>query len=472
MAIDTAVLSQQINAFWDQDIIPALTNYISIPCLSIDFDPQWQAHGHMDEVEKLALNWLQQHIEPQWKIHNRRIEGKTPLIIVEVPGDSEQTILLYGHLDKQPEMEGWYEGYGPWKPVLSDDKLYGRGGADDGYALFAAIAAIKAIKKQGLPHCRFVILIEFSEESGSPHLPVYLEQYQSVIGNPELVIALDSGAGDYQRLWSTTSLRGMLSCVVKVEVLKEATHSGIASGIVPSSMRIMRQLLDRLEDSLSGEILLPELHTPIPKPRVEQVKATASILDDSLRDAFNLVSGVQPVSDDAAQLLLNNTWKPTLSVVGQGGMPAINQAGNVLRAYTALKLAFRLPPNLDCAIARQTIHTALTRDPPYNAKVTVEFDHGGNGWDAPPLTSWLQQASDEASQTYYGKDAQYFGLGASIPFMSMLGEQFPQAQFLITGVLGPKSNAHGPNEFLHIPYAKKLTACVAYILARHYQLTR
>jgi acetylornithine deacetylase/succinyl-diaminopimelate desuccinylase-like protein len=316
-----------------------------------------------------------------------------------------------------------------------------------------------------------VILIEFSEESGSPDLPPYLEKYQSIIGTPDLVIALDSGAGDYERLWSTTSLRGMLSCVVSVQVLKEATHSGIASGVVPSSMRIMRQLLDRLENAHTGEILLPQLHTDIPPQRMEQVSATAGVLGDSLRDAFSLIDGTQTVSDDPAQLLLNNTWKPTLCVVGQDGMPTVQKAGNVLRAYTTLKLAFRLPPNLDYTIAQQAIQSSLTVNPPYNARVTVEFDQGGNGWDAPALAPWLQQANSEASQAFYGKDAQYFGLGASIPFMAMLGEQYPDAQFLITGVLGPKSNAHGPNEFLHIPYAKRLTNCVAYILARQFELT-
>ena len=472
MTIDTTALSQYIDEFWDRHIVPTLTEYIAIPCLSIDFDPQWQSHGYMDQVEALALQWLQHHIEPEWKIHHERVAGKTPLIIVEVPGDSRHTIMLYGHLDKQPEMEGWYEGYGPWQPVLHEGKLYGRGGADDGYALFAAISAIKAMRRQNLQHARLLILIEFSEESGSPHLPPYLEKYHSVIGIPDLVVALDSGAGDYQRLWSTTSLRGMLSCVVKVEVLKEATHSGIASGIVPSSMRIMRQLLDRLENPTTGDILLPQLHTEIPPQRIEQIKATAAVLGDSIGDSFSLIDGMETVSRDPAQMLLNNTWKPTLAVVGQDGLPPVKKAGNVLRAYTTLKLAFRIPPNLDCAVAQQAIQKTLTADPPYNAKVTVEFDQGGNGWDAPALAPWLQQANSEASQRYYGNEAQYFGLGASIPFMAMLGEQYPAAQFLITGVLGPKSNAHGPNEFLHIPYAKKLTASVAYILARHYELNQ
>lgn len=472
MPIQTKALSDYIDRFWQNDILPTLTDYISIPCLSIDFDPDWQQHGHMQQVRQMALDWLQRHAIPGWTIHDQTLEGRTPLILIDIPGDSDDTVMIYGHLDKQPEMEGWWEGFGPWTPVLKDDKLYGRGGADDGYALFAAIAAIKAIKEQGLPHARIVILIEFSEESGSPDLPEYLQTYEDVIGTPDLVIALDSGAGDYERLWSTTSLRGMLSCSLKVQVMHEATHSGIASGVIPSSMRIMRLLLNRLEDVHSGEILLPTLNSDIPAQRRQQAQATAEVLGDQLMQSFNTTDGLQPVSADTTELLLNNTWKPTLCVVGQDGMPSVQAAGNVLRAYTTLKLAFRLPPNVDYSLAQQAIEKTLTEDPPYNAGVSVEFDQGGTGWDAPALAPWLERANNEASQSFYGQDAVYFGLGASIPFMGMLGEKFPQAQFLITGILGPKSNAHGPNEFIHIPYAKKLTACVAYILARQFELNQ
>jgi len=308
-------------------------------------------------------------------------------------------------------------------------------------------------------------LIEFSEESGSPHLPEYLKTCNDIIGTPRLVIALDSGAGDYERLWSTTSLRGMMSCQLTVKVLSEATHSGIATGIIPDSMRIMRQLLERVEDSASGEIKLAGLHCDIPEQRRQQAQATAKIIGAQLKDAFNTVDSLQTVSNDAGELLLNNTWRPTLCVVGQKGMPLPQDAGNVLRAYTTLKLSFRLPPILDIDTAKAEIEHVLLHDIPYSAQVELSFDQGGRGWDAPALASWLEQASEQASQAYYGQSAQYIGLGASIPFMSMLGESYPEAQFLITGVLGPKSNAHGPNEFIHIPYAKKLTACVAYILA-------
>jgi acetylornithine deacetylase/succinyl-diaminopimelate desuccinylase-like protein len=459
-----------VHSFWDDSVLPTLIDYIKIPCLSVDFDPDWEANGYMTQAKTLALEWLDKNAIDDWKIYHDDIPGRSPLILIDIPGNLDETILLYGHLDKQPEMEGWWKGFGPWSPVIKDDKLYGRGGADDGYALFTSIAAIRAIKEQQLPHARIIILIEFSEESGSPDLPAYLDKYKQIIGSPDLVITLDSGAGDYQRLWSTTSLRGMLSCIVTVEVLTEATHSGIASGTVPSSMRIMRQLLDRLEDSNTGKLLLDELNLDIPEQREQQAREAAKILGDSMLSSFNTVEGLEPVTDDSVELLLNNAWRPTLCVVGQDGIPAVKAAGNVMRAYTTFKLSFRLPPSLDYKIAQKVIKQKLLVSPPYNSQVTVRFDQGGTGWSAPDLAPWLGQATEEASNSYFGMSAAYFGLGASIPFMAMLGEEYPDAQFLITGVLGPKSNAHGPNEFIHIPYVKKLTACIAYIIARHYEL--
>jgi acetylornithine deacetylase/succinyl-diaminopimelate desuccinylase-like protein len=457
-------LSHSIDAFWDSDILPALVEYIRIPCKSVHFDPDWEANGHMEAARRLAVDWIKAHPLPGATLHDLCLPGRSPLILVEVPGATDDTVLIYGHLDKQPEMEGWNEGFGPWTPVIRDGKLYGRGGADDGYALFAAVAALRALEGEKLP--RVVILIEFSEESGSPDLPAYLDSVGPIIGSPKLVIALDSGAGDYERLWSTTSLRGVVNCVVDVKVLEETAHSGIASGIVPSSLRIMRQLLDRIEDAATGAIRLPELNAEIPEQRRRQARAAADILDGTILQSFSVVPSLRGVSDDPAELLLNSTWRSTLCVVGQNGIPSIATAGNILRFHTAFKLSVRLPPTVDGAAAVAALREVLTVDPPYGAEVTVEFDQANTGWDAPALAPWLERATTEASETFYGKDAVYLGLGGSIPFMGMLGEKFPEAQFLIAGVLGPKSNAHGPNEFLHIPYAKKLTACVAMILER------
>lgn len=464
MTLSPEQLSQSIDTFWDSEILPTLIDYIKIPCKSVHYDPDWEANGYMEQARRLAVDWIKAHPLPGATLHDLSLPGRSPLILLDVPGALDDTVLIYGHLDKQPEMEGWHEGYGPWAPVLREDKLYGRGGADDGYALFAAVAALRALQGQKLP--RIVILIEFSEESGSPDLPAYLDSIGHLIGSPGLVIALDSGAGDYERLWSTTSLRGVVNGVVDVKVLEETAHSGIASGIVPSSLRIMRQLLDRIEDAATGAIRLPELHAEIPAQRRWQAQAAANILGGTILESFSLVPGLRGVSGDPAELLLNSTWRPTLCVVGQNGIPSITTAGNILRSHTAFKLSIRLPPTVDGATAVEALREALTADPPYGAEVTVEFEQANTGWDAPALAPWLERATTEASETFYGKDAVYLGLGGSIPFMGMLGEKFPEAQFLITGVLGPKSNAHGPNEFLHIPYAKKLTACVAMILGK------
>lgn len=456
-----------VDKFWDDHIVPTLTEYIKIPNKSPHFDPDWEANGHMEDALQLALKWLEAHPIPDAKIHVGRIPGRTPLILVDVPGETDKTVVLYGHLDKQPEMSGWRDDLGPWKPVYEDGKLYGRGGADDGYALFASVCALKALREQGKKHARCVLLIEFSEESGSPDLPAYVDHFADVIGQPDLVICLDSGAGNYDQLWCTTSLRGMVGGKLRVDVLREGVHSGDASGVVPSSFRVLQQLLARIEDPITGKLLPPALHAQVPPERVEQAGKAAEALGDQVWNKFPFVEGMEPADADTVELILNRTWRPTLSYIGQDGIPESGNAGNVLRPFTELKLSFRLPPTVAASTAQAAIKETLSQDPPYKAKVTVDFSDAAAGWNAPPLSPWLEQALDEISVTFYGKSALYMGEGGSIPFMGMLGEKFPQAQFVVTGVLGPASNAHGPNEFLHVPYAKRLTACVAHVLARH-----
>jgi len=456
-----------VNKYWDDHIVPTITEYIAIPNKSPVFDPEWEAHGHMEDALQLALKWIDAHPIPGMKLEVGRLPGRTPLILIDVPGDVDKTIVMYGHLDKQPEMTGWRPDLGPWKPVMEEGKLYGRGGADDGYALFASMCAIKAMKEQGVRHGRCVIMIEFSEESGSPDLPAYVDHFADKIGSPDLIVCLDSGAGNYDQLWSTTSLRGMAGAVLRVDILREGVHSGDASGVVPSSFRILRQLLDRIEDAATGKLIPESLYDQIPDERVAQAKAAAAELGDDVYAKFPFVDGAKPFEGDGWELVLNRTWRPSLSYIGQEGMPPTIEGGNVLRPYTELKLSFRLPPTLDSEKAREDITRILTENPPYGAKVSLSFEKGANGWNAPPLSPWLSGALDEVSHQFYGKPALHMGEGGSIPFMGMLGEKFPKAQFVVTGVLGPASNAHGPNEFLHVPYAKKLTCCVAHILDHH-----
>jgi acetylornithine deacetylase/succinyl-diaminopimelate desuccinylase-like protein len=398
-----------------------------------------------------------------------RLAGRTPLLFFDVPATRSggPTVLLYGHLDKQPEMVGWRESHGPWQPLYEGGKLYGRGGADDGYAIFAALAAIAALQAQDKAHARCVGMIETCEESGSYDLPAYLDALAPRMGDVDLVIGLDSGCGDYERLWVTTSLRGLVSGALEVEVLGEGVHSGDASGIVPSSFRIARLLLDRIEDAASGRLLPAEFHAAIPDERVAQAGRAADVLGAIVIDKYPFAGNTRPMQGDRAQALLNRTWRPALSITGADGMPAIADAGNVLRPRTALKLSLRLPPTIDAESAAQVLRRTLESDPPYRAGVRFTSESASSGWNAPPTAAWLASAVEQASMRHYGKPAAAMGEGGTIPFMAMLGKHFPAAQFLITGVLGPHANAHGPNEFLHVPYAKKLTACVAHVIAAH-----
>jgi acetylornithine deacetylase/succinyl-diaminopimelate desuccinylase-like protein len=454
-----------VESHWDEQILPTIQEYIRIPNQSPLFDPEWRANGYMHRAVELARQWVEQQQLAGVTIEVKEVDGRTPLLFIEVDGTGDRTVLMYGHLDKQPAMVGWDDGLGPWTPVLRDGKLFGRGGADDGYAVFAAVSAIKTLQQQNEPHSRIVIIIECCEESGSPDLPAYIDLFSARIGTPGLVICLDSGCGNYDQLWMTTSLRGSIVGNLTVEVLTEGVHSGDASGIVPSSFRILRMLLDRIEDAATGRILPEWLYVEVPENRQHEVRETARILGDEVFNKFPFVPGMSPVSDDPVELLLNRTWRPALSYIGQAGMPDLLQGGNVLRPKTSLKLSLRTPPTLDAVAVEKKLRDLFETDPPYGAKVTFEAEKGGTGWEAPSTNPWLEKSVDSASRTYFGKEATTFGEGGSIPFMGMLGARYPQAQFLITGVLGPHSNAHGPNEFLHLQTAKNLTAAVAQVLA-------
>jgi acetylornithine deacetylase/succinyl-diaminopimelate desuccinylase-like protein len=462
-----------IERIWEDDILPVLTDYIRIPNKSPHFDPDWEAHGHMDRAVAMFEAWARKKLA---RIEGAtldvvRLKGRTPLIFMEIPGNTpknkDATVLLYGHLDKQPEMKGWTEGTGPWVPVRKDDKLYGRGGADDGYAMFASLAAILKLREEGRAHARCVVCIEACEESGSYDLPAYIDHLMPRIGTPDLVICLDSGCGNYDQLWLTTSLRGIAMGNLTVRVLTEGVHSGDASGIVPSSFRIARALISRIEDEATGQMKLDALFVQIPPERAEQARAAAAILGDDVFTKMPFAGSTKPMAGELVEMILNRTWRPQLAVTGLDGYPEPENAGNVLLPYSTVKLSVRLPPTADAAKATAALKQTLEANAPYGADVEFDAEEGQGGWNAPSLAPWLSASLDKASNAHFGKPVAYMGEGGTIPFMGMLGAKFPKTQFVITGVLGPKSNAHGPNEFLHIPMAKKLTACMADVIADH-----
>ena len=473
--LDAAQALAQVTAQWDGDIVRQLSDYIAIPAKSPTFDPDWARHGHIDAVMRNAAAWVESQKVEGLTLEVVRLEGRTPVLFFEIPATragSTETVLMYGHLDKQPEFTGWRSDLGPWTPKYEDGKLYGRGGADDGYAVYASIAAVQALKSQGARHPRIVGLIETCEESGSYDLLPYIDALKDRLGEVALVVCLDSGAGNYDQLWLTTSLRGNAAGVLKVEILTEGVHSGDASGLVPSSFRILRQVLDRLEDSTTGRLLPASFHCEVPADRLAQARATAAILGDEIYKRFpwahydceGSAAFALPTTTDPVEALLNRTWRPTLSVTGAEGFPSLRDAGNVLRPYTAFKLSLRFPPLIDAGQAVQELKKLLEDNAPYQARVT--FEGGGDtGWNAPSSAPWFDQALDAASQNFFGAPCGTIGQGGTIPLMGMLSKGFPKAQMMVCGVLGPKSNAHGPNEFLHVPYAKKLTAAVAQVIA-------
>ena len=479
--LNTTQALAHVSQAWDGDIVQRLSDYIAIPAKSPMFDADWAAHGYLETVVRNTASWIESQKVPGLTLEVVRLPGRTPVLLFEVAatrsseaGASTQTVLMYGHLDKQPEFSGWRKDLGPWTPKYEDGKLYGRGGADDGYAAYAAIAAIRALKDQKVAHPRIIGLIETCEESGSYDLLPYVDALRTRLGDVGLVVCLDSGAGNYDQLWLTNSLRGMASGVLRVDVLTEGVHSGDASGVVPSSFRVLRQVLDRLEDSATGRLLPGLFHCEVPAERLAQARATADILGDEVYKRFpwahydcgGATQSVLPTTTDPLQALLNRTWMPTLSVTGAEGFPAMKDAGNVLRPYTAFKLSLRLPPLVEAATAVQALKTLLEDNAPYQAKVTFESSGGATGWNAPDTAPWFEQALQDASQAHFGAGCGYIGQGGTIPLMNMLSQGFPKAQMMVCGVLGPKSNAHGPNEFLHVPYAKKLTAAVAQVIAR------
>ena len=461
--MDREHLSAHIDGAWT-DAMPTMEAYIRVPNQSPAFDPEWATNGLLDAATDLILDWCRAHAPSDMSVERVSLPGRTPLIHMHREGTGPR-VLLYGHLDKQPPMLPWEGDLHPHEPVTRGDRLYGRGGADDGYAAFACLIAINALLDQGVELPPVDILIEACEESGSPDLPAYMAHLEAVLGIPALVVALDSGCGDYEHLWLTTSLRGMVAASLDVHVLTEGVHSGDASGVVPSSFRVARALLDRLEDSADGMVIPEWLHVEIPEERRAQAVVASEVIGDALWQRFPWHGRTEPPHGDRTELVLDRTWRPKLAVTGADGLPGAAHAGNVLRTHTQFALSIRLPPTLAAGPAGERLKALMEADAPHGASVTLAVHLPADGWASPPLAPWLDETLKAASEAHFGAPMLQMGEGGTIPFMAMLGQQFPEAQFLITGVLGPGSNAHGPNEFLHLGVVRKVTACVAEVLA-------
>eukprot|EP01065_Artemidia_motanka_P051241 TRINITY_DN8975_c0_g1_i1.p1 TRINITY_DN8975_c0_g1~~TRINITY_DN8975_c0_g1_i1.p1 ORF type:complete len:528 (+),score=225.93 TRINITY_DN8975_c0_g1_i1:91-1584(+) len=462
-------MQKWIDEEWDRTCVPVLQEYITIPNQSPAYDPEERKNGLTEKAFKLLIDWAKAQELEGMTMQFHEAPGKTPLLtmVVEPRGEAQTkgTMLMYGHMDKQPPMTGWDEDLGPYKPVMRDGKLYGRGGADDGYAICACVTAVKATQRAGLPHGRIVILIEASEESGSHDLPFWIEKCRDLLGNIDLIVCTDSGAIEFDTVYMTQTLRGIVGGTLNVSLLKCGVHSGIQGGIVPDAFRVSRMLLERIEDTATGEIKLEALHSKEAPSKRRGFDYIDKLPGAPVSAPIPTQPGVQ-VAGSESDMAFRNSWLPCLTVTGCD-LPKCEAGGNVLHPKSSLKLSIRIPPGLSPEAAVEAVRHELERDPPFGAKVDFKPDHVGAGWAAPPLADWLRTTVEQGAQEAFGLESRVMGVGGSIPFMGMLGAMYPDAQFFVTGVLGPETNAHGPNEFLHVPYTKKFVGALTRVVNGH-----
>ena len=459
-SLDLDKLSDFVEEWWDKSALPSLCEFVEIPALSPSFDSEWEANGYLDAAVNTFIAWTRSLPLKGLTVSVHRLKNRSPLLLVKIEGDSDGEVLFYSHLDKQPEATGWSKGKGPWKPVIEDDWLFGRGSVDDGYGGYAGILSVLALQNQGVSHptCRF--LIETGEESGSPDLSFYLDELESVLGVPDLVIVLDTGGIDYDRLWITESLRGIVAGTLSVKVSSVGVHSGHGSGVMPSSFRLARQLLSRIEDENTGEIKPEWLHIDITDKMKEQAKKIVDMNSDSVDD-FPLLDGVEKQVNDPLDIFLAMNLAPSLSIIGADGIPSIQDAGNVLRTNTDLKVSIRTPPGISADEVAKKVQALLEANPPNGAHVSAEMTEVADGFLSPELPEKLSDMLEKSGKKFYGNSPMSLFIGGTIPVMAMLQSRYPDSKFIITGAGGPGGNAHGPDEKLHIPTAKKVTKCMA-----------
>lgn len=463
------IITSSVEKLWVEQVLPGLSEFMKIPAVSPAYDAEWEANGYLRKAGEQMAAWAAEQEISGLSGEMIQLEGRSPVLFIDIPGDFEKTVLFYGHMDKMPPSEGWEDGLGAWDPVVRGDKLYGRGGADDGYSLYSAIAAIKALQLAGMKHPRCVLFIEACEESGSFDLAAYLESMREKIGEPGLVICLDTSAHDYERLWITSSLRGVFSFDVKIRQLTKVLHSGVGGGIIPDISRVLRLILNRIDDVNTGRVLIESCNAVIPQERVAALKDAAAALSTSVYEGIPLVPGAEPLSTDVTELLVNKTWRPAVSVIGVSGFPAAETAGNAMVPEITVRISVRTPPATDINKCINEMREKITVDSPHGVELEFVLGEHVDSWVSPELSAPVAQAISDASTAYFGNDAVYLGEGGGIGFVPLMSKMFPKAQFVLTGLVGPDSNAHAANESMHIPTAKKITCCIAHILQAHCQ---
>lgn len=497
-SIDINDLLTTIDKFWKSSIKSDFEQFVRIESIT----PQYVMGSTAEKLKgicealNLAMDWVNKQSDLNATLTAGIPQGSpcaanqahetvetdaahlTPILLIQIPGTAPEgsgSVLMYGHWDKQAiaDVKAWNEPKGsmktgPFQPNIANGRLYGRGTADDGYALFFSIAAIQALRANGIPYPTVNFILDFDEEGGSVNLERYLEKFSFKIGTPDLCITLDSGAGDYNRIWNTTTERGIVTGTLTVKVLTDSVHSGDGSGIIPNPQRIMRHLLSRLEDPVTGKILPSEFQVEVPATYLADVFSQATNIVPSTIKGFPWFGYATTAASNPVELILNRIWRAGLAVTGVDGLPSTAAANNVVVGSVSYQLSLRLPPPLRIDEVQRQLKDLFEKDPPYGATVTYDYEGApaANGWMSPPQPRWLSEAIDQASQVLFQQPSAPLGDGGTQPVLAILKEKFKETLFFASGVAGPGNNEHAANENLNIKYAEQLSACEAYVLSQ------
>ena len=469
--MDIKSLKKYVDKQFILNTLPNLMNFIRIPNLSPLYDDDWNTNGLLLKAANLIISFAKSLELKNAEINLLQDKGYTPLIFIDIPAsriNDTRTILFYAHYDKQPHGEGWDEDKSPINPVIIDGHLYGRGSADDGYALFSILTAIKTCQDYNCPMPRICCIFEGAEESTDAHLTYYFNKLMPVLGNNIIVfIPLDSGCSDYNHLWITNSLRGFCDFEINIETLENECHYGPeASGIIAENMFLIRKIFDGILDSTNGEVKLKEFHVDkIPEIIDEQMNKEIEVVGDDFIKNIPLYEGVSPLSTDVRQLMINSRWKPTCNILGIDNCPKISDNGFGINPTMKVRMSMRIPPGIDINKAIESFKTALSENTYFGAKVSLASYDFGEGAVFANMSNKCKTILNKASLEFFENEGLFMGGAGSIPFITYFQSKYPKSDIICTGILGNDSNEHGPNENLNIDAAKKLICVFCYFLS-------
>ena len=472
--MDTELLKKYVDKQFTLNILPNLMNFIRIPNLSPLFDPNWKTNGYLFKAANLIVSYAKSLNIKNAEINLLQDSGHTPMVFIEIPAsrkNDNRTVIFYGHYDKQPYGTGWDKDKSPTNPVIVDGRLYGRGSADDGYASFSILTAIKTCQEFNCLMPRICCLFEGAEESTDADLKYYFDKLIPILGdNVVAFIPLDSGCPDYDRLWMANSLRGIVDIDVNIQTLDQESHYGPeASGIIAENLFLMRKIYDGLVDSTNGEFKLEEFkiaEDKIPAIVMEQMQKEIEIVGDNFIKNIPLYEGVSPLKTDVKELMINNRWKPSCFILGIDNCPKTEDRGFGVSSGINVRMSIRIPPTVDKNKAIEALKKALSDNIYFGAQVKLGYLDYGEGVLLANMSNKVKNILNKASLEFFGNESVFTGVGGSIPFIGYFQSKYPNTDIICTGIVGSDSHEHGPNENLNIEACKKMVCVLCYFLSK------